>query len=141
MRLRIFIAVGHELTEVDLSVVTEPHVGIWWQGDGGVVAYAQSLASVEAPMPLLDSDLAHNDMWPHAQVALGCGRASEYFDTPRGRVLWDGTTGSGIIYHGNATGRVQLSQVAAMFGLPQWRARLDDHYLVGESLEEFYGAE
>ena len=138
MPSHLFIVVGHELTEVDSQGLSEPHVGIWWQGREGLVAFAQALDAVEEPMPLIDSDLAHNDLWPHAAGRLGADRTSEYFEIPRGRVLWDSTRDRGIVYHGNATGRETLVQVAALFGLPNWETRKDDHYLMGESLERFY---
>jgi hypothetical protein len=69
MQSQLFIVVGEEMTEVDSVGLAEPHVGIWWQGGDGLVAFAQSLDAVEAPMPLIDSDLAHDDLWPRGSAA------------------------------------------------------------------------
>jgi len=68
---------------------------------------------------------------------LGCDELAEYFDVPRGRVLWSPSKERGLIYHDDSTDTETLNQIAAMFGLRRWDVRHDDHYFVGENLKRF----
>lgn len=88
--------------------------------------------------PLLDTNLSHDEVWPVVRPLLDCPEETEYFDIPRGRILYDAWEQRGVIYHGNATPREALERLAEVFGLPDWEDRLDEHYLTGEALELFY---
>ncbi|WLD13542.1 hypothetical protein [Planctellipticum variicoloris] len=114
------------------------HVGVWWQDDERVVAFLQSIAEIKATGYLIDSDLSHDSAWETARRELSCAEATEFFDVPRGRILWDTAHQAGIIYHGNSTPAEVFDDLARLYRLPRWQARLDEHYLTGEALEEFY---
>ena len=86
----------------------------------------------------LDSNLSHADEW--AQVARKLGRTTddEYFSVPRGRVLLDLDSLTGIILHGPATKPKRLALIAQRFGLAKWRAELDQHYFTGEDADRLF---
>ena len=117
------------------------HVGIWWHDDERLVAFLQSISEIKAVGHLIDSDLAHDAVWEIARHELTGHENAEYFDIPRGRIVWDTVHCSGILYHGNATPTEVFEELARLFRLPRWEARLDEHYLTGEALEEFYRLE
>lgn len=114
------------------------HVGIWWHDDELLVAFLQSISEIKAEGHLIDSDLSHDSVWETARHELTGHENAEYFDIPRGRIVWDTVRCSGILYHGNATPTNVFEQLARLFRVPRWEARLDEHYLTGEALEEFY---
>jgi len=116
---------------------SSPHVGIWWHRSQRLVGFAQAIDDLPEFVGLVDSDLGHNDLWTAARPELGCDELAEYFDVPRGRVLWSPSKKRGLIYHGNGTDTETLNQIAAMFGLLRWDVQHDDHYFVGENLEKF----
>lgn len=126
---------GHHETR---KPVTEAHVGIWWHNGTRIVGFAQAVTSIQEPRQICDSNLAHADTWDIARKYLSCSDEAEYFSVPRGRILWHKVNAHGIVYHGNATQTPVLQQVARLFGLSKWEARLDVHYLTGDALEEFY---
>ena len=117
------------------------HVGIWWHDDERLVAFLQSISEIKAVGHLIDSDLSHDSVWETARHELTGHENAEYFDIPRGRIVWDTVHCSGILYHGNATPNEVFEELARLFRLPRWEARLDEHYLTGEALEEFYRLE
>lgn len=117
------------------------HVGIWWHNDRRMVAFRQSVSEIENTEHLVDSDLTHDSAWETARRELHCPASVEYFQIPRGRILWDTVHQAGIVYHGNSTPEVVFKELARLYGLPRWEARLDEHYLTGEALEEFYRLE
>lgn len=114
------------------------YVGIWWHDDERLVAFLQSISEIKAVGHLIDSDLCHNSVWETAHHELGGYENAEYFDIPRGRIVWDTVHCSGILYHGNATPTEAFEELARLFRLPRLEARLDEHYLTGEALETFY---
>lgn len=114
------------------------HVGIWWHDDERVVAFLQSITVIKFAGHLLDSDLSHDSAWETARHELSCREYAEYFDVPRGRIVWDSVHRCGILYHGNATPTDVFEELARLFRLPRWEARLDEHYLTGEALEAYY---
>jgi hypothetical protein len=114
------------------------HVGIWWHDDERLVAFLQSIAEIKPISHLIDSDLAHDSAWETARRELSCGEQTEYFDVPRGRILWDTAHQCGILYHGNSTSTDLFEELARIYRLPRWEVRLDEHYLIGEALNEFY---
>ena len=116
-------------------------VGIWWHDDERLVAFLQSISEIKAVGHLIDSDLSHDAAWETARHELTRHENAEYFDIPRGRIVWDTVHCSGILFHGNSTHTAVLEELAKLFRLPRWEARLDEHYLTGEALEEFYRLE
>lgn len=117
------------------------HVGIWWHDDERLVAFLQSISEIKSVGHLIDSDLAHDAVWEIARHELTGHENAEYFDIPRGRIVWDTVHCSGILYHGNATPTEVFEELARLFRLRRWEARLDEHYLTGEALEECYRLE
>ena len=101
------------------------HVGIWWHDDERLVAFLQSIAEIKAVGHLIDSDLSHDAIWETARHELTGHENDEYFDIPRGRIVWDTAHCSGILYHGNATPTEVFEELAKLFRLPRWEARLD----------------
>ena len=138
---RLFLVTAPNGIESVQPVPRSPHVGIWWHSSNRLVAFAEAIDSLPEFVGLVDSDLGHNELWKKAWPVLGCDKLTEYFDVPRGRVLWSPSRKRGLIYHGNATNTEMLNQIAATFGLRRWDVRHDDHYVVGENLEKFFGDE
>ena len=85
-----------------------------------------------------DSDYAHNDLWPEAGMQFGLDSSAEYFDVPRGRVLWSPTKQISVIDHGNATPQPRLEQIAEMFHLDKWTAHTDIHYIIGDVVDPYF---
>jgi hypothetical protein len=117
------------------------HVGIWWHSNQRLVAFLQSIREIGTATQLVDSDLTHDSAWDTARRELHCPTTAEYFEIPRGRILWDPVHRAGILYHGNSTPEMVFKKLASLYGFPRWEARLDEHYLTGEALEEFYRLE
>jgi len=115
-----------------------PYVGIWWHSKSRLVPVIQSIEAVPTTGDLIDSDLAHADEWPLVARHLRESPASEYFMFPRGRTLYDRSQKRGTIYHGNGTDQAKLKQLARLFGLKNWIALVDDHYLIGNAADEFF---
>ncbi len=126
------------LRRTDPAKALSFHVGIWWHDNERLVAFRQSVAEIKTTGHLVDSDLSHDSVWETARQELHCSAALEYFQIPRGRILWDAFHRAGILYHGNSTPQMVFEELARFYGLPRWEARLDEHYLTGEALEEFY---
>ncbi len=117
------------------------HVGIWWHDTERLVAFLQPITEIKAAGHLIDSDLSHDVCWETARQEFHRHVTGEYFDLPRGRIVWDTLHAAELFYHGNATPREVFEELARLYGLPRWEARLDEHYLTGDALEEFYRLE
>ena len=143
-KTRITILFHHErgvINQVKPAKAYGFHVGIWWHNDQRMVAFRQMVAQIETTGHLVDSDMTHDSAWETARCELHYPATVEYFQIPRGRILWDSVHRAGIVYHGNSTSEVDFNELARLYGLPRWEARLDEHYLTGEALEEFYRLE
>jgi len=116
-------------------------VGIWWHDHIRLVAFVQPITDVDEAGNLIDSDLTHDSTWTLARNELQCSLKTEYFKIARGRIMWDATHQSGVIYHGNSTPQKVLADLARIYRLPRWQHRLDEHYLTGDALEAYYGIE
>ena len=134
----LFLYDGQKLQRIERTQSLGFHVGIWWHDDERLVAFLQSIAEIKAVGHLIDSDLSHDAVWETARHELTDHEDAEYFEIPRGRIVWDTVHCSGILYHGNATPTEVFEELAKLFRLPRWEARLDEHYLTGEALEAFY---
>ncbi len=105
------------------------------------VRQADRMTEIKEPGNMIDAELSHDECWHMARLEFSCAAETEYFDLPRGRIVWDTLHRSGLLYHGNSTPLVVFEKLARYFRLPRWEARLDEHYLTGEALEAFYGLE
>jgi hypothetical protein len=129
------------LTRIEDAEEEGFQVGIWWHNVERLVICLQSIAEIQNSGNLIDSDLSHDSAWETVRPDLACPEATEYFDVPRGRVMWDAVHQSGIIYHGNSTPVEVCEELARIFRLPTWEHRQCEHYLTGEELEAFYDLE
>ena len=119
-----------------------PHVGIWWDnGNTIVVCSHPHTENVTRTRALLDSNLAHVDQWPTVAKQLGQSASDEYFSVPRGRVLLNVDSMTGIILHGHATTRKRLELIARRFGLQAWKSELDIHYFTGPDADRVFDEE
>src|SRR5689334_14468611 len=66
----------------------EPRVGIFWMVNGNVLAFTEPLDHVRPVNGVRDSDLGHDDLWPLVQRRHPQLRSLEYWQVPRGRVLY-----------------------------------------------------
>jgi hypothetical protein len=118
-----------------------PHVGIWWAEGKRIAAMLQAGAKVRTREPLVDSDLDHWRQWPAVAGHFVRSKSDNYFDVPRGRVLLNRATGSGVIYHGNETEQDALQEIAKLYELPQWDSHVDEHYLMGAEIDDLFDDE
>lgn len=137
----VFLADGNERVALTAADRRQPHVGIWWHNDVSIVAVLQPLDGLPSELNLVDSELGHVLEWPLVAKSLKQPVTADYFIVPRGRVLFDRHRERGLIYHGNQTNQAQLQRIAKLFGLTDWDARLDDHYLMGGAADELFGDE
>jgi hypothetical protein len=121
-------------------VLRQPLSGIWWCTADILVAVLDPLA-IPSVAPRIDSDLAHADVWPMVAKHFGRSPASEYFDTPRGRVQLVGLAGPSVVLGGRTTSEVQARAIAEAFGLAEWRVELDDHYATGSDADKLFDQE
>lgn len=129
---------GQRLQRIEHTPSISFHVGIWWHDMEHLVTFLQSTASIKSDGQYIDSDLSHDMAWETARRELTWGDGAEYFDVPRGRILWDTIHQSGVLYHGNSTPAEVIEELASLYRLPRWETRLDEHYLTGEALEAYY---
>ena len=113
-------------------LVKNPLIGIWWDDGTTVVSFSESVDPNDARHGISDSDFAHNDCWPEAATQLSLSPDTEYFDVPRGRVLWHASKSQSIILHGNYTSVDRLKVIAEVFQLENWSAETDLHYMMGD---------
>ena len=121
------------------STLSGPLIGIWWESRDRIVAILQQPNDASGESSLLDSDFSHADEWPSIAHYFDETPEVEYFVIPRGRVLFDRDQGIGILYHGNATEKNRLREIAARFKLDVWEARTDEHYLMGDAIDDLFG--
>jgi hypothetical protein len=118
-----------------------PYVGIWWAKDRRIAAMLQVAAEIRASSPLVDCDLEHLKAWSAVAAHFGRREADNYFDVPRGRVLWSRETDCGIIYHGNETQPATLKRIAKLYGLIKWNGHIDEHYLMGDEADALFDSD
>ncbi len=116
----------------------QPLIGIWWNSGQHLAIFAHPWGENASGQTIRDSNLQHTDLWCQAARGLGISSTREYFDIPRGRVLFDRTKEQGIILHGNATSPIRLKKIARLFQLKEWTSRLDEHYLTGSILNDLF---
>ncbi len=123
------------------STLSGPLIGIWWADQDRIVAILQRPNDASGGSSLLDSDFSHADEWPPIAHYFNQTPEVDYFVIPRGRVLFDRDQEVGILYHGNATGENRLQEIAARFRLDFWKAQIDEHYLMGDAIDDLFGQE
>ncbi|QDV67932.1 hypothetical protein Poly24_16380 [Rosistilla carotiformis] len=116
----------------------DPLIGIWWDHGGRLAVFAETIDPGRAVCGICDSDFAHDACWHEAAKQLSLSSTREYFDVPRGRVMWHVKDSRSVILHGNGTSRDRLESIASKFQLSNWRAETDLHYMVGEDAETLW---
>ncbi len=121
------------------SIEHDPLIGIWWD-DGGTIADFSHPYSVNSSNVAgrVDSNFAHVDLWRDAALRMKIDHRNEYFSVPRGRVLFDRRTRTGIVLHGNATNAERQKKIAELFRLTKWRAETDLHYSMGAEADRLF---
>lgn len=119
-------------------MTAEPLIGIWWDDSRRLMALAHPPTENASGDELIDSDLEHWEEWPRVAHHFGKSADSEYFETPRGRVMLRRRTGVGVILHGNATSPERLQVIAARFQLRQWESCSDEHYAIGPAADALF---
>lgn len=113
-------------------------VGIWWHSSEQLLLILQSTKGLTENEGVIDSDLWHSEEWGIALPILKADSAQEYFEIPRGRVVYDVLAKRGVIYHGNETAGSQLKVIAQSCGYRDWTAVLDNHYLMGAAADALF---
>jgi hypothetical protein len=108
-------------------------IGVFWVADGIVFGKAVPLSEAATGLPgLLDCSDTHADLWERSpSLRPERFRGMEYFEVPRGRVLYSVTLERAIVYLDDALLRVETrSKIAEFFslGLEKSDWRRDDHY-------------
>jgi hypothetical protein len=75
-----------------------PRIGIFWVFEEQVIGQARELDEGEAGAGFIDTPDAHNDYWETVQREHPVLESREYFDIPRGRVLYEIGAKRSIVY-------------------------------------------
>lgn len=106
--------------------MNRPKVGIYWIRNDKIVAFADDMNDVEVRDGFRDSDKGHIDYWERL------GLPGEYFDLPRGRVIYNVKEDLFMVYMPSLLSKNEevLSQIVEMFNLPRQKIsiRFDTHY-------------
>jgi hypothetical protein len=109
----------------------EPQVGIFWLYMGQVLQFSQPVSSVAPVAGFKDSGYNHDSYWNQMVKMFPELNQKEYYDIPRGRVLFS-VNG---IYHImlpalEAKNKIVVSRIIRNFSLPRERsvAETDHHY-------------
>jgi hypothetical protein len=112
--------------------VSERQVGIYWVYQGRVLAFSEPLSAVRAIDGVRDSDLGHDAIWSRVQASRPELRSREYFDVPRGRVLYRESEARFDVFMPKRfwKDRRVTAAVRRAFGLKASEVRLcaDEHY-------------
>ncbi len=118
-------------------------VGVFWYIDNTVYAEVELLAPDTQPLAgKIDSSYEHWRIWEDANKLSGLSlnrQAHEYFDFPRGRVLYDATKASYLIYTTKALLLREIKEkIMQAFGLTDCPVKwaIDEHYTVDRSALE-----
>ena len=116
-----------------------PLIGIWWDNGTRLAVFVETPDPAKAVHGICDSDFAHDACWREAARQLSLSTDIEYFDVPRGRVMWHVKNAKSFILHGNGTSRDRLELIAAAFQLSNWDAETDTHYMIADVADDFFG--
>ena len=121
------------------------NVGIFWVYAGQVFGALTPLSEAELGIPgMLDSPQNHVDAWPRVRRFLPQHlRDGEYFEIPRGRVLYSTTGLRAIVYMDATLHKKNIkAKVSKYFDLDQTKTswRFDDHYTTSSTnLDDLFG--
>lgn len=119
-----------------------PLIGIWWDDGKSLVVSAHShTENATCVSGLVDSNLSHADEWNTVAARLGRNTDDEYFSVPRGRVLLEIRSMTGVILHGPVTTCPRLERIARRFGLKVWKSEIDTHYFMGRDADALFADE
>ncbi len=109
-----------------------PQLGIFWVYQERVIGRARALADGDESRPgLLDSPDDHVSLWENAELRKPARLHSEYFDVPRGRVVFSTEEHRAIIYlDASLSGTAVRKRILSFFDLADtpvtWKE--DPHY-------------
>ena len=115
-----------------------PKIGVFWFHKGDVMGREVDLADGEEGVPgLKDSPDNHTDLWDgsilrkHPEL-----RGREYYEVPRGRVLWDSNQDRAIVYLDASLFKDDIkAKITQFFNLKNeevvWRT--DPHYITDDN--------
>jgi len=109
-----------------------PQVGVFWLIARKIIAFSQPLEHVHVVAGAQDSDFGHDPLWPKVVQRFPKLRGKEYWQVPRGRVLYRVKEELFVIF-GPArvvSNKRLVAQIAREFNLPigQYRGIADMHY-------------
>jgi hypothetical protein len=109
----------------------EPQVGIFWLYKGQILQFTQPVSAIPPVGGFKDSNYNHDAYWGQMTKMFPELAAKEYYDIPRGRVLFQ-VNGTYIIMlpSKEATNRMVVSRIIKNFNLPAAKsvAKADHHY-------------
>lgn len=106
-----------------------PLIGIWWDDGQTLVVLSHCWTKNAHGSELIDSNLEHWRSWERGVAArFGKLSTSEYFEIPRGRVMYRPSTQETVILHGSVTTADRLKVIAHAYHASSWIACRDDHY-------------
>jgi len=138
LHLNILIVEGELRRPVVKIPRNQRWVGIWWHSSEQLLLILQPTKELTENEGVIDSDLWHSEEWGLALSILNADPAQQYFEIPRGRVVYDVLGSRGVIYHGNETKDSQLKVIARACGYRDWTAVLDNHYLMGAAADALF---
>jgi hypothetical protein len=109
-----------------------PKVGIFWFIGKETVIFSEEARNISAVAGFKNYHEGHADVWNKVVKAYPQVRGKEYFEVPRGRVLFDVEAGKYIIYVSAADSQKKnkMYEVMRQFSLPIQKTiiRKDLHY-------------
>lgn len=121
------------------------NVGIFWFHNGTIIGKATPLTEAEEGLPgVFDSSENHVDVWDAIRHQLPAAfRDGEYFELPRGRVLYSKTLKHSIVYMDKTLRTAAIkSAICEFFDLDAQKVKwlVDDHYTTNTSaLDRLFG--
>ena len=114
-----------------------PLIGVFWVADVNVFGKAVPLSEAASGLPgLLNSQDTHSDLWEHSpSLVPDWLRGKEYFEVPRGRVLYSVKCHRSVVYLDDLLLRDEIKgRISAFFQLCAWTTlwRRDVHYTTAD---------
>jgi hypothetical protein len=109
-----------------------PMIGIFWILKKSLIHFSKPLDCVQAVAGIKDTDFAHADQWAEV-VKTHCGFSSkEYWEFPRGRIIYRVKTDNYSILASTSVVRdsLMIKRISRRFSLPVARVTVmsDRHY-------------
>ena len=95
-------------------------VGIFWSKDDNLIfVRTQDIENAISTQISIDSTFSHSDEWEKISIILksNVSKSGEYFELPRGRILYLKEKKSYVIYHGNIFNDNLLKKIIIEFQL------------------------